>query len=73
MKILFGPLKVFTSNRYAKFQSSNPILEGIVFSRYTMKTLKYCRTKVFALHKFLTRKVIFEPKERKEVKHGKNR
>lgn len=57
MKILFGPLKVFTSNRYAKFQSSNPILEGIAFSRYTMKTLNYCRTKVFALHKVLTRKV----------------
>ena len=73
MKILFGPLEVFTSNRYAKFQSSNPIPEGIlkfiVFSRYTMKILEYCRTKVFALHKFSNRKVFLEPWEQKKKGH----
>ena len=60
MKILFGILLVFTSIRYAKFQSSNLILEGIfiIFSMYTMRVLAYCRTKVFELHKFLTRMVV---------------
>ena len=61
MKSLFGPLEVF--NRYAQFQSSNPVLESIVipivFSRFTMKMPKYCRIDVFALHKVLITKLFF--------------
>ena len=60
---------------YAKFQSSDSILEGIfiVFSRYTKKTLGYCRTEMFELHKFAKRKVFFEPWELIEVTRGKDK
>lgn len=65
MKILFGFLEVFISDRYAKFQSANSILKGI-FTTYTMKTLKYCRKDVFAPHNSSIRKVFVELYEQKK-------
>ena len=65
---------LFTSNKYAKFQSNDPVLEGIFmgFSRYTMKTLEYCRAEVFALNKFSSRKVFWGAVETKMSHMGQD-
>jgi hypothetical protein len=43
---LLCSLQSFTSNRYSKFQSPDPIFEGIYYSlsRFNMQTLEYCIT-----------------------------